>query len=154
MSVKEIKQWFDAAVPNPTKASQRVQVGCHSEEFCEMLDEMSEASNTDKRIMIFDSNSKTVLLSNELKKNPEFELIIKDRMGFLDALCDQIVTAVGVAHMYGFDIEGALAEVSRSNTSKFEDNKPVFNEHGKIAKGKFYSKPDLTSFLGSDPTDK
>ena len=69
------------------------------------------------------------------------------RTELLDALCDQIVTAVGVAHMFGLDIEGALAEVNRSNWSKFVDGKPTFDANGKIAKPATYSKPDLTPFL-------
>lgn len=153
MTIKEIKQWFEVAVPTPTKDNQRVQMGVHTEEFCEMLDTLNEHSDTENRIKIYDSCSKTRTLSNDLKKNPDFQLVIKSRKELLDSLCDQIVTAVGVAHMNGFDIEGALAEVSRSNTSKFVDGKPVFNEHGKIAKGVNYTPPVLDSFLGSDPTD-
>ena len=68
-------------------------------------------------------------------------------MGYLDALADGIVTATGMAHMAGMDIVGALGEVNRSNWSKFEDGKPVFNENGKIAKGKDYSKPELKPYL-------
>ena len=46
------------------------------------------------------------------------------RIAVLDAICDQIVTAVGVAYMMGMDIEGALAEVNRSNWSKFKGGLP------------------------------
>ena len=63
-------------------------------------------------------------------------------------MCDQIVTAVGVAHMLGYDIEGALAEVNASNFSKFENGQPVFNESGKIKKGTFYREPELLPFIG------
>lgn len=70
----------------------------------------------------------------------------KGKIELLDSLCDQIVTAIGVAHMMGFDIESALNEVNRSNWSKFIDGKAVFDENGKIAKPDTYSKPDLTSF--------
>lgn len=78
-----------------------------------------------------------------------------DKTELLDALCDQIVTAVGVAHMFGMNIEGALTEVNRSNWSKFVNEAPVFDENGKIAKGPDYTPPDLTEFLGtwvSSPT--
>ena len=44
----------------------------------------------------------------------------------LDALCDQIVTAIGVAHMSGMDIQGALQEVANSNDSKFEERQELF----------------------------
>ena len=65
----------------------------------------------------------------------------------LDALCDQIVTAIGVAHMFGFDIKNALAEVNKSNWSKFENGKPVFYKNGKIKKGKYYKEPELEMFI-------
>lgn len=65
----------------------------------------------------------------------------------LDALVDQIVTAVGVGHMMGMDVLGALAEVNRSNFSKFEDGKPVFDANGKITKGKHYTPPQLDKFI-------
>ena len=35
----------------------------------------------------------------------------------------------------------------RSNNSKFENGKPIFNEQGKIMKGKDYSEPDLAPFV-------
>ena len=73
-------------------------------------------------------------------------LVVNGGKELLDALCDQIVTAVGVAHMFGMNIEGAMDEVNRSNFSKFVDGKPVFNEHGKIIKGPNYTPPDLTGF--------
>ena len=66
----------------------------------------------------------------------------------LDSLCDQIVTAIGVGYMMGFDMVGALQEVNLSNWSKFDENgNPIFNENGKIVKGENYFKPDLAKFL-------
>ena len=75
------------------------------------------------------------------------ELSADARVELLDALCDQVVTAVGVAYMMGMDIEGALAEVNRSNWSKFEGGVPVFNEQGKIAKGVEYTPPELSDYI-------
>lgn len=37
------------------------------------------------------------------------------------------------------NVPGALAEVNRSNYSKFEDGEPVFNENMKVMKGKDYT---------------
>ena len=47
----------------------------------------------------------------------------------------------------GFDIEGALKEVIRSNNSKMIGGKFEYDEDGKIMKPDSYSKPDLTPFL-------
>ena len=71
-----------------------------------------------------------------------------DDVELLDAVCDQIVTAVGVGYMMGFDVEGALKEVIRSNNSKMVDGKFIFDENGKIAKPESFSEPNLKPFLG------
>ena len=140
--MKEIKEWFEKAVPNPTAENRYVQVGCHYEEFAEMA-----AALNDSRL------SQEVAFYGNLYKNcdgvvDDLQNIDREaKVELLDALCDQIVTAVGVAHMMGFDIIGALAEVNRSNYSKFENGKPVFNKHGKIAKGVNYSAPNLEPFV-------
>lgn len=63
------------------------------------------------------------------------------------ACCDQIVTALGVGYMFGFDMQLALAEVVRSNWSKFENGKPVFDDNGKIKKGVNYTPPQLGEFI-------
>lgn len=36
--IKQIEDWFKAAVPNPTDDNRRVQLGCHLEEVSEMTD--------------------------------------------------------------------------------------------------------------------
>lgn len=156
MSIKEIKNWFEQAVPNPTKDSQRVQLGVHLEECAEMFDGITESTNddSDNRTKMTATAQSLRILSNSLKTDTNFKLNVSDRDTLLDALCDQIVTAIGVAHMNGFDIVGALAEVSRSNNSKFVNGKPIFNENGKIAKGPDYTKPQLEQFLGVDPVTK
>ena len=38
MQIKEIKQWFEVAVPNPNTENVSVQYGCHLEEVAEMLE--------------------------------------------------------------------------------------------------------------------
>lgn len=65
----------------------------------------------------------------------------------LDSLADQIVTATGVGTFLGMNVPGALAEVNRSNYSKFEDGEPIFNENKKVMKGKDYTPPDLTPYI-------
>ena len=87
------------------------------------------------------------LLKSALPQSAENYLNKSDHIELLDALCDQIVTATGVAYMMGFDIEGALKEVIRSNNSKMVNGKFEFDDNGKIAKPDSYSEPDLTPFL-------
>lgn len=139
--IKSIKKWFELAKPEPTEKAQMVQIGCHFEEFSEMLTSIGfiKSCDTVNAVDSIAEHFKAGKVSN-------FSGDI-DKVELLDSLCDQIVTAIGVAHMLGFDIEGALNEVNNSNYSKFEDGKPVFNEQGKIAKGKDYFTPDLSEFV-------
>ena len=133
--ISDIKGWFETAVPTPTDKNRAVQIGCHFEEVAEML-------------TAIDSHSIDLgTTANNYKKNFEVRTHEVGRTELLDALCDQIVTAVGVAHMFGLDIEGALVEVTRSNYSKFVDGKPTFDANGKIAKPATYSKPNLEQFV-------
>lgn len=146
--IKQIENWFKAAVPNPTDDNRRVQLGCHLEEVGEMADqfEVDCFSTKEKLSYLFGFKYK----SDEIKKNGiAFKTpTLTDKTAFADALADQIVTAIGLAYMHGIDIEGALNEVNRSNWSKFVDGKPVFDENGKIKKGDGYSPPDLSKFVG------
>ena len=143
MMIYSIKKWFEVAKPEPTVKDASVQIGCHYEEVAEMAsalwdDEIQEsAENTANTYK--DAEDYFIYYLEDLTKD--------QRIQVLDALCDQIVTAVGVAHMMGMDIEGALFEVNRSNWSKFEGGVPVFNEQGKIAKGAEYTPPELSDYI-------
>ena len=143
----ETKQWFQKAVPNPTSKNISTQIGCHLEEVVEMLEALS---TTEMKYDVFLSTAVIHLrnLSN-LMKNEEGAIKVKtpDRQELLDALADQIVTATGVGTFLGMNVPGALAEVNRSNYSKFEDGEPVFNENKKVMKGKDYTPPDLTPYI-------
>lgn len=139
-SITDIRNWFKAAKPEPTAKDITTQIGCHYEEVSEM----------DCSLYVSNRNHIAANLFKEAHSQPDFaENMISDlnHIELLDALCDQIVTAVGVAYMMGFDVEGALKEVIRSNNSKMVDGKFVFDDNGKIAKPESYSEPDLTPFL-------
>lgn len=140
--IHSIKEWFKAAKPNPSTEDVCVQIGCHYEEVFEM----SATLNDDVEYALA-----ATALAYKMKRSGYLgaveELSADERVDLLDALCDQVVTAVGVAYMMGMDIEGALAEVNRSNWSKFEGGVPVFNAQGKIAKGVEYTPPELSDYI-------
>ena len=140
--IHSIKEWFKAAKPNPSTADACVQIGCHYEEVSEMsavLYDDVEHALVNTALAYKMNRSRYLAYVEELSADARVEL--------LDALCDQVVTAVGVAYMMGMDIEGALAEVNRSNWSKFEGGVPVFNKQGKIAKGAEYTPPELSDYI-------
>jgi predicted HAD superfamily Cof-like phosphohydrolase len=134
-----INLWFKKAVPNPTDKNRAVQIGVHLEEVREFHEALAQGDEDLTSALNYESlRFKTEL---ETKRSQVHNLLL------LDSLCDQIVTAIGVAYMNGFDISGALQEVNRSNWSKFVDGTPVFDENGKIKKGPNYSPPDLSKFI-------
>ena len=141
--IHSIKEWFKAAKPEPTVKDAWVQIGCHYEEVAEMADALwdeevlESAENTANNYK--DTEDCFIYFLEDLSESQRIQL--------LDAICDQIVTAVGVAYMMGMDIEGALVEVNRSNWSKFDGGVPVFNEQGKIAKGVQYTPPELSDYI-------
>lgn len=138
MDIQEIIEWFKAAKPKPTTDDIAVQIGCHFEEIAEMMGALSCGKTADQIFKI----------ANIFYKNGTPMPMPSDWENYLlDALCDQIVTAIGVGYMMGFDMVGALDEVNKSNWSKFKDGAPVFDENGKIAKADGYFKPDLAKFL-------
>jgi Phosphoribosyl-ATP pyrophosphohydrolase. len=139
------KEWFELAVPNPTIENQCVQVGCHYEEVVEMMFAIQGGNTPLSDTLNCVANAYKEKAYAQMK---HCELMSKEeKVALLDALCDQIVTAIGVAHMFGMDISGAMKEVNDSNFSKFVDGKPVFNENGKIKKGPDYRPPQLEQFI-------
>lgn len=138
MSVFAISQWHKKARPNPTYKDFNVQLGCHVEEFVEMLDSL-----------VLDGYYKSPLVHRLTKladglKQGSVEVAGYNPEKFLDSLCDQIVTAVGVGHTADMAISTAVAEVNRSNFSKFDQNgNPIKDANGKIIKGPNYAPPDL-----------
>lgn len=141
-------QWFQQAVPVPTASSKMAQLGCHFEEVAEMLDALGTGCEIDIEDLAaaFKTAAGDADGADEFMR--EFEARI-DMTALLDSLCDQIVTAVGVAHMMGFDLQGALAEVNRANWSKFVNGRPVFDHNGKIMKGPHYLPPIIAPFADS-----
>ena len=135
-------KWFELAVPKPTLKSQMVQIGCHFEEVAEMMVELGN------RYESLEVDNLADYYKNMFTDSEHIEpLSLEKDIELLDSLCDQIVTALGVGYMFSFDMKSALAEVVRSNFSKFENGKPVFDDNGKIKKGANYTPPQLGEFI-------
>ena len=72
----------------------------------------------------------------------------KDLLEVADALTDILYVTYGAGHAFGIDLDKCFEEVQSSNMSKLdENNKPIYNESGKVMKGPKYFKPDLTKFI-------
>ena len=65
-----------------------------------------------------------------------------------DALTDILYVTYGAGHAFGINLDKCFEEVQASNMSKLgEDNKPIYNEFGKVLKGPNYFKPNLKKIL-------
>ena len=74
-----------------------------------------------------------------------------DILEVADALTDILYVTYGAGHAFGVDLDKCFDEVQRSNMSKLgEDDKPIYNENGKVMKGPNYFKPNLSKFLNKD----
>lgn len=138
-TLRSILEWHKAARPVPTERDKGVALGCHFEEVGEGFEAIGEA--TSAKYMSF--------IASKYKKGSALPLPLdtSERIALLDALCDQIVTAIGVAQAYGFDIIRGLDEVNRSNYSKFVNGQAVFTPTYKIDKGPNYTPPNLEAFV-------
>lgn len=144
-TIRSVQEWFRQAKPNNTTNDLMRQIACHFEELEEMMEAMgvSETDRDTSRMMDVIRDNALSYLGSATKQ-----------IDILDALCDQIVTAIGIGYMMGFDMDAAMREVNRSNWSKFEDGVPVLDETGKIAKGKEYSPPQfMQAVFGGKPAE-
>ena len=72
----------------------------------------------------------------------------KDILEVADALTDILYVTYGAGHAFGIDLDKCFEEVQKSNMSKLDkNNKPIYNESGKVMKGPSYFKPNLTKFV-------
>ena len=133
-------KWFELAVPEPTIENICVQFGCDLEEQSEILracnlpalaEEVESYANDFKAKRTWCMNAINCIDKNEL----------------LDGLIDRQVTGLGLGYMLKMNMIAAASEVNRSNFSKFENGKPVFDDNGKIKKGANYTPPQLGEFI-------
>lgn len=142
MSTDSIQTWHKLARPKPSTADFNVQLGCHFEEIAEMLESLKGVDDSFD-MLLQNTYSHISMVATALKKHTG-TANITNRKELLDAIADQVVTGIGVAHCAYMDGDLAVKRVDISNWSKFVDGQPVFNEHGKIAKPPTYKEPDLT----------
>jgi hypothetical protein len=138
---KSIKQWHEKARPAPSEGDFNVQLGCHFEEISEMLVAL-EGQNAVTRNKLSEIAYQMSSLATAFKDG-RYDAEPMPRTEFLDSLCDQIVTAIGVAHCSHMKIDAALALVNESNWNKFVDGEPLRDGNGKIKKPVGWTSPRL-----------
>lgn len=147
MPIDHIALWHKRARPVPTVENFNVQLGCHLEEIVEMIEALRFSHKNGTGVEMPGKNS---MLYQQIKdfadglKGGRITADIADRKELLDAMADQIVTAVGVCHTANMKVATAVVRVNASNWSKFDVNgAPFFDQNGKILKGPNYHAPDL-----------
>lgn len=124
------------------------QVGCHMEEFAEFLHSLSVESNAGFSAAVLQELAIHLSACADTLKQGLATVVIHDRVGALDALCDMSVTGNGVAYLAGFDKVEADKRVVLSNWSKFNaDGTPVILDGGKVGKGLNYLPPVLDDLV-------
>jgi predicted HAD superfamily Cof-like phosphohydrolase len=136
-----IEMWHEKARPVPNDDHLRVQTGVHFEEACEMLAAMRGADEYSD-VMLDRLHTAMTVVALGMKQG-HIKFTVCDREDFLDSLCDQIVTAVGVGHCAGMNMSEGVRRVNASNWSKFKHGKPEFDQNGKIDKPDTYLPPNL-----------
>jgi len=147
MTIESIALWHSRARPNPTEQNFNVQLGCHLEEVVEMIEALRFSHKNGTGVEMPGKNS---MIYQQLKdfsdglKSGRITASIANRKELLDAMADQIVTSVGVAHTANMKITRAVDIVNTSNWSKFSpEGEPYFDQNGKILKGPNYVPPAL-----------
>ncbi len=139
--------WLKACGKEPNIGNVSVQLGCHMEEFVELL-----------KCLRTDSDGYAKLIERCAADLEWFAIKIKrgDQMVYipnhlradaLDALCDCEVTGNGVAYLSLMNKDAADQAVLASNDAKLIDGKPVILDGGKIGKPPEWKAPNLTSFV-------
>ena len=80
----------------------------------------------------------------------ELQKAIQDKnvVEIADALTDILYVTYGAGHAFGINLDKCFDEVQNSNMSKLgTDGKPIYNDAGKVMKGPYYFKPDLSKLL-------
>ena len=133
-------KWFELAVPEPTIENICVQFGCDLEEQSEILRACNLPSLAEEvESYANDFKAKKTWCMNAIN--------LIDKTELLDGLIDRQVTGLGLGYMLKMNMIAAANEVNRSNFSKFENGKPVFDDNGKIKKGANYTPPQLGEFV-------
>jgi predicted HAD superfamily Cof-like phosphohydrolase len=147
MSIESIELWHKRARPNPTEQSFNVQLGCHLEEIVEMIEALRFSYKNGTGVEMPGKNS---MIYQQLKdfsdglKAGRITASVANRKELIDAMADQVVTSVGVAHTANMKITRAVDIVNTSNWSKFSpEGQPYFDQDGKVLKGPNYVPPAL-----------
>lgn len=149
--ITQITNLVDKVVPDPNNYNIHNQIALHLEKFSTVLSSLKDAGSTqrarDELGLAIDVTSHAQKQVAAYTSGSEIVLSDLNRVELLDALCRQIITAVGLAHMLNMDISSALQEVANSDDTVLDDDgNPIFNEQKKVVKSRNYTYPNLYAY--------
>lgn len=140
-TLKQIEQWHKDA---RKEANFRIALAVHIEEFVEMMDEIDVVCENEHMSDRWHRTMNNLESLSHLLKSNKMSPTLHSRKALLDALGDQIVTAVGVGAALNMNVPEAVNRVAISNdTKRLADGSFVYDEQGKISKPPGYVPPDL-----------
>lgn len=139
--------WLAACGKTPGLEAASVQLGCHIEEFCELLATIRTEKEGYAKLIERCRDDLAWLASKAKRGDLTLYVPPHLRADALDALCDAEVTGNGVAYLSGMDKPAADAAVLASNDAKLVDGQPVILPGGKIGKPPGWKAPDLSPFV-------
>ena len=98
------------------------------------------------------SKKRTLLRQRLLEEEVKELRDAKNILEVADALCDIMYITIGTAHEYGLSDRFVMLfdEVHSSNMTKFQDEKAIFREDGKVMKPETYREPNLRPIIERD----
>lgn len=148
---QQIRSWFQLAHPNPSDRDAHNQAADHlttSLAFLLACQEVGSTSATREELG-FAVNVIDFIQRRVTSQSLGIELSFADldREMMLKALCQQVRSCVGLAHMLEMDIEGALIEMVDSDRTRLgSDGQPVFNIKNRIVDGPGSRRPNYMQF--------
>lgn len=139
--------WLSACGKQPGPENLSVQLGCHIEEFCELLRCLRTASEGYAKLLERTCDD-LEWYASKLKRGEQIAYVPTHlRAAALDALCDSEVTGNGVAYMAGFKKPPADEAVLAANWAKLVNGEPVILPGGKVGKPEGWQPPNLSEFV-------
>ena len=105
--ITQTTRWFELAHGDQGYQKRTVQLGVHFEEVGEMLAAL-KSGDYGTSVLLAEAQTVMEALALHLKQNSKTVRISAERVLLLDSLCDQVVTAAGVAYDFGFKYPQAL----------------------------------------------
>lgn len=139
--------WLQTCGKRPSDDNLSTQIGCHLEEVCELLDELSIIGSSADHSSLEMASTRIKGIAHRLKQGTTGARL-KNRINALDALCDAEVTGNGVAFLAEMNKPEADRRVLFSNESKLNaDGTAVILPGGKIGKSDRFVKPFLADLV-------